>query len=171
MDYSFGQQEAEAAYKDWGCNCGPAALAFALQVKLDAVRNSIPGFDKKRYTSPTMMAAALANLGRAVEIVPAKDVAPRGPVAVLFHKRPALVRVQWCGPWTMDGANPKWAYRQTHWIACWLDTQGPHAHLVFDVNGGIRSFEDWQAEIVPALTSLYKRANGEWFPTHIWRLV
>ncbi len=165
-DYPFTEADARRAYEEWHCNCGPSALAFALRLPLGAVRHAIPGFEEKRYTSPTMMKAALANLGRQF------DAAPCGlavALANLFHERMALVRVQWTGPWTAPGANPRWAYRQTHWVATWRD-DGSGTDWVFDVNGGIASFGRWQGEIVPLLTKATPRADGGWHPTHIWRL-
>lgn len=182
-DYSFTEEEARAAYEEWGCNCGPSALAFALQVKLESVRYAIPGFEEKRYTSPTMMKAALQNLGKNFVSMPVHDIAKIVPVAVpispavaMFHREISLVRVQWSGPWTQPNVNPKWAYRQTHWIAAWrlkdFGQEGGMMQLerVFDCNGGIRTFASWVEEIVPSLIATYPRADGGWFPTHVWRL-
>lgn len=63
MKYPFTEAEFKAASDAWGCNCGPSALAFATQKSLEAARHAIPGFEAKRYTSPTMMRDALAFLG------------------------------------------------------------------------------------------------------------
>jgi hypothetical protein len=171
IDYPFTEADVQRAAEDWGCNCGPAALAFALQVPLDRVRGAIPGFEQKRYTSPTMMRAALDGLG--VRFAPA----PTGLAvarANMFDGRTALVRVQWEGPWTAPGAHPKWAYRQTHWVATWLAAtrrnESDRTRMVFDCNGGIRPFGQWEREIVPAIVATIPRANGEWFPTHVWRI-
>ena len=160
--YPFTEEESEAAWKEWNCNCGPAALAFALQVNLDAVRGSIPGFEEKGYTSPTMMKQALANLGRQCRERPTGE--PH-----LFCPEIALVRVQWTGPWTAKDANPKWAYRATHWICCWRERD--FGSLVFDINGGISSFARWRLDIVPAIVASIKRADGGWYATHVWEVV
>jgi hypothetical protein len=160
MNYPFTEAEMQAAADEWNANCGPSALAFALQIPVARVRGTIPGFEEKGYTSPSMMRAALQGMG--VRFVAA--VADREE---MFRAAPALVRVQWTGPWTKPGANPKWAYRQTHWIAAWRDGI---QDKVFDCNGGIRAFSSWETEIVPLLTKTYPRADGGWFPTHIWRL-
>lgn len=170
MDYSsypFTQAEMESASDEWGCNCGPSALAFALGVKPDRVRWSIPDFDSKRYTSPTMMRQALKNVEQAFSAIEA----PRDPAELtrFLDHRIALVRIQWTGPWTAPGQNPKWAYRITHWIAAWLKNPGRFPY-VFDCNGGMRDFASWEQLIVPALTSQIKRADGGYFPTHVWRL-
>lgn len=160
VDYPFTEEEARAAYDEWNCNCGPTALAFALQCPLENVRHAIPGFAEKHYTSPTMMRQALQNLSVPFESMPAGQ-------GLVFWDDFSLVRIQWTGPWTAPGANPKWAYRQTHWICTWRDANGPG---LFDVNGGIMGLERWKTEIVPLLTATYLRADGGWFPTHIWRL-
>ena len=54
--YTFTQADSQRAFDEWGANCGPNALAFALQTSLDAVKGQIPEFEKRRYTSPSMMA-------------------------------------------------------------------------------------------------------------------
>lgn len=165
LTYPFTEADAQRAYDEWGCNCGPSALAFALQVPLEAMRHLIPNFDERRYTSPTMMKAAL----RAARVAFQDCPLTRGE---MFHFSlrgvvPALVRVQWTGPWTEPGANPKWAYRYTHWITAYTDGV---RHLVFDVNGGARTMKSWETEIVPSLIESIPRASGGWFLTHIWRL-
>jgi hypothetical protein len=167
ITYPFTEQEMTAASQEWGCNCGPSALAFALQKPLNAARHAIPGFDQKRYTSPMMMKAALAFLDREFVAVKAPHRVPQD-VEPVFAGPMSLVRVQWTGPWTAPGANPKWAYRQTHWIAAWAERGVP---LVFDCNGGIRGFTSWESEIVPLILKLYPRADGGWFFTNVWRLL
>jgi hypothetical protein len=177
LTYPFTQEDFQQAYEEWGANCGPSALAFVLKLPIAAVRHRIPSFEERRYTSPTMMAVALRNLGREYcEVLkqgPAVRLSDRDLSRVMFANQTALVRVQWSGPWTNPGVNPRWAYGHTHWIATWLDiTSRNHStrtRMVFDCNGGIRSYENWQREIVPVLTK-YPRANGDWFPTHVWRL-
>lgn len=165
--YPFTEDEFWAAVEEWGCNCGPSALAFALQIPLDEIRGLIPDFETKGYTSPTMMKAALKTRGVAFDDVPAPSRLVYGPRS-MFHDRIALVRIQWTGPWTAPGSNPRWAYGRTHWICAWL---GPNAAgLVFDCNGGAMPFDRWKREIVPALTASYKRADGGWYLTHVWRL-
>jgi hypothetical protein len=175
LDYPFTEDEARTANSEWGCNCGPAALAFALQVPLDKVRAALAptGFEQRRYTSPTMMREALANLGQDFDAVRnPSGFADRGR-AVMFARQMALVRIQWTGPWTADGKTQKWAARQTHWICCWADAhdvwQGGR-RLVFDINGGMRTFDSWEREIVPLIVAEYPRADGGWYPANVWRL-
>ena len=168
-DYPFTEQQMQAASDEWGANCGPAALAFALRIGIDVVRGKIPGFEEKRYTSPTMMKAGLENLGfKYIAVTCPGNDNPR--IAAMFANEIYLVRVQWTGPWTAPGASPKWAYRQTHWIATWMGVGLAHKiPMVFDCNGGIMTHEAWRNNIVPLLTSQCPRADGGWFPTHVWR--
>ncbi len=165
-DYPFTQEDSKRAFDEWGANCGPNALAFALGISLDDVRGKIPQFEERHYTSPSMMDAALKALGVEVFRVqkPHRDW--------MCSDAMALVRIQWTGPWTKPGANPKWAYRQTHWIATWnTDANHPFGEpMVFDVNGGIALMQNWEQQIVPALVAMYPRADGGWFPTHVWEV-
>ena len=169
LDYPFTEAQMDAAAKEWGCNCGPSALAFALQISLDQVRPLIPDFEKKGYTSPTMMKAALSAARREWHAAKALEFA-------MFASAPALVRIQFTGPWTETGANPRWAYHRTHWITCWsllrvlAGSTRMSESWVFDCNGGVRSFSSWKKEILPILVASYSRADGGWYPTHVWRL-
>jgi hypothetical protein len=163
LDYPFTEAEMREANRTWHANCGPAALAFALQVPLAGVRYAIPDFERKRYTTPTMMRAALDALGVRVTAIPSGLAVW---MANLFGP-PAVVRVQFTGPWTAPGANPRWAYRHTHWVATWREGVG---QFVFDVNGGLRSASSWQTDILPVLANAIPRADGGWHPTHIWRV-
>lgn len=174
ISYSYSSEELQRAYDSWGCNCGPGALAIALQTTPDAVRPFIPGFDAKRYTSPTMMKAALNALVTAAGWesipLPAKGAADH---PLLFDESPALVRIQFTGPWTAPGMNPRWAYGHTHWVCCWQDVHTEtHERLpwVFDVNGGITTFRFWRLQVLPEIIKGIKRADGDWYATHCWRL-
>jgi len=166
LKYPFTESDSKHAYAEWGANCGPNALAFALQIPLSQVRGKIPGFEQKHYTSPTMMAEALAGFGQAYLAAPKSETSKE---SMFCGNSPSLVRIQWHGPWTAVGANPKWAYRQTHWICTYM-VHG-QAAMVFDVNGGVRGYQSWRDEIVPLLVANTPRASGGWHPTHIWRIV
>lgn len=152
--YPFTQDQAQEAYDQWGCNCGPAALAFALQSSLDHAHALIPGFDDKKYTSPSMMSHAVTMAKRAFDSMPT-SVPEGNDLSPMFSTRFSLVRIQWTGPWTAPGANPKWAYRQTHWIATWEDFTLPMVFKPIDdplplLKGGgldwsgVRSVEVWR---------------------------
>ncbi|MGD9645681.1 MAG: hypothetical protein AB7U73_08210 [Pirellulales bacterium] len=160
MKYPFTQDEAREAHEAWGCNCGPTALAFALQTTLDEARVAIKHFDERRYTSPTMMREAIAALGRT--FIPCRAPLERD----LFHDRVALVRIQWTGPWTQP-APRKWAARYTHWIVTWLD--GVRLSI-FDVNSGMVDFVHWRTKTAKAITDTINNADGGWYPSNIWRL-
>ena len=169
--YTFNEADARAAHEEWGCNCGPTALAFALQVKLGAVRHAIPKFAERRYTSPTMMAAALEFLQQPFTAVRAglKHAGTNNAAAIdqMFRGPLTLVRIQWTGPWIVKGKPQRWAARQTHWIATWSERG---VYLVFDVNGGIQGLSRWEVETVPAIVATIKNADGGWYPQNIWRL-
>lgn len=174
----FTEADADEASRQWGCNCGPGALAAILGKPLHAVRAACEasGFATRGYMSPTMMKAALASLGvhwhaRTV------DAFTLGGLAFPNH---GLARIQWEGPWTNAGANPKWAYRFTHWVASWkrLGADVPVADavlsqlspVVFDINGGVMSLDDWESDVVPLITASIPRADGDWHVTHCWEV-
>src|SRR3954469_593669 len=101
--YTFNEEQARAAHEEWGCNCGPTALAFALQITLDAVRGKIPHFAERRYTSPTMMRDALHSFERRFLPIAAglRNAGKNNARAVelMFAGPVTLVRIQWTGPW------------------------------------------------------------------------
>jgi hypothetical protein len=149
--------EADAAYEAWGCNCGPGAIAAITNMRLDDLRPLLGDFEAKRYTNPTLMWEILDRTGRQWRKI--------GKAWPTF----GLARIQWEGPWTEPGVNPKAAYRQTHWVASWKHHE--RGHGIFDINmtgngTGWASFADWEREIVPAIVQSIPRANGKWFVTH-----
>lgn len=162
----FTLADLERANDEWGCNCGPGALAAICDLTLDEARRHIVGFDTKRYTSPTMMFSALQSVGRPWQRVQTSQLSG----AAAHMPWWGLCRIQWHGPWTAEGANPRWAYRQTHWIGA-AKRKLDGAIGVFDVNAmgngtGWCSLEDWSAVVAPSLTSNIKRATGGWHITH-----
>jgi hypothetical protein len=164
----FTLADLERASADWGCNCGPAALAAICGLTLDEARAHLQGFDDKRYTNPTMMFAALNSVGRPWQRVRTSELSG----AAAHMPWLGLCRIQWQGPWTATGANPRWAYRHTHWIgAAKRKTDGGIG--VFDVNcvheapgSGWVSLQDWTNTIAPHLTRDIPRATGGWHITH-----
>lgn len=159
----FTEAQFHFANQVWGCNCGPSALAFATEETLLAVKANLPDFDKRRYTNPTMMRQAIYNLGWTFDAV-------RAPQLEHVHsERVSLVRIQWLGPWT----TPKptlWASRWTHWIATYVDDKQPdQGRMVFDCNGGERSWDSWLAKIAPLLIGAVKNCTG-FRPANVWRL-
>ena len=163
VTYPFTEDEARAANEEWGCNCGPTALAFALQTTLEAARYAIQDFAVRRYTSPTMMREAIRELKRDFLAVPAGSsragVNNAKAIDAMFFGPMTLVRIQWTGPWIVDGKPQRWAARQTHWIATWTERG---VQIVFDCNGGIQGFWQWETEIVPLIVASVNRADGGW---------
>ena len=150
-------READAAFDAWGCNCGPGAIAAIMGMTLDDVRPHMGDFEQKRYTNPTLMWETLDRIGR-----PWRKIGKAWPVF-------GLARIQWEGPWSEPGANPRWGYRQTHWVASWkTEARG---HGIFDINAtgngtGWCSFEHWRDVLVPHIVAHVPRANGKWHVTH-----
>jgi hypothetical protein len=162
----FTQDDLQRAHDEWGCNCGPAALAAILGLTLDEAKLHVgEEFQRKRYTNPTLMFDALKRSG-------AKwGAAGLGRyISRLNWPRYGLARIQWEGPWTQPGVPLKARYRQTHWVGA--HTVGAGNIGVFDVNAmangtGWCSLEDWQSDIVPwILKECVPRANGKWHITH-----
>lgn len=161
----FTYEDAERAYDEWNCNCGPAALAAVLGMTLDAVRPLIPGFEQKGYTNPTMMFEALKQAPCLFHCIYRGDE----PHEVFWCDR-GLMRVQWSGPWTKPGVPMAARYRATHWVG--LRSSEDLGHEVFDVNamcvGGWLPFKEWSEQLVPwLLREVHPKADGRWWPTHI----
>ncbi len=152
----FTLDDGQRAADDWGANCGPGALAAALDKTLDEVRPFLGDFETKRYTNPTLMLDSLRRLGVAWRLT--TDPWPRR----------GLVRIQWEGPWTAAGVPIRVRYRQTHWVAA-ASVDGEVA--IFDINclcvGGWVSLQEWSVRVVPwLLRECVPKANGKWHSTH-----
>jgi hypothetical protein len=170
----FTASDVDRASWDWLCSCGPAALAAICDLTLDEVkphfRPAFPG-----YTNPGRMFEALRRTGRKYAAIGADSgFSPTWPSY-------GLARVQWHGPWTAPGANPRWAYTHTHWVGvCRLQladgTEDPNCVCVWDVNqlsdapagetAGWAPLSWWAGVLVPKLTAEIKRTNGGWHITH-----
>jgi len=101
--------DIDEAGEAWGANCGPTALAAALELRhVERVRPYLGEF--KGFMAPRDMLAALGEAG--VSVTVEKIIRRRTP-----WPRYGLVRVQWEGPWCDEGVDPRAAYRYTHWIA------------------------------------------------------
>jgi hypothetical protein len=159
---AFTLDDVEAANDAWGANCGPASLAVACALTLDEVRPHMGDFERKGYTNPTLMAAALDSVGRAWRAA-GTDAWPRF----------GLVRIQWEGPWTAPGVPMRVRYRQTHWIVAALSAS--RGVGVFDVNAMVNgtgwcTVADWERVVVPFILDQYPRASGGWHRTHVWEV-
>lgn len=164
-EIKFDDADIATANATWGCNCGPAAIAASLGKTLDDVRPVVEaeGFSSKRYMNPTMVGNAIRRLGAKIG----------SSVGNAKFPRLGIARIQWTGPWTAPGANPKWGYHYTHWIATWLMEAGvnPNWFCIFDVNGGLTNQDDWERRIVPDLTRQISRADGRYIVTHRWEVM
>jgi hypothetical protein len=160
----FNLADAERAADVWGCNCGPGALAAIMGLTLDEVLAHLSGFEKKGYTNPTMMIDALDRIGVRWR---ARGLASNVPK--LDFPKYGLARIQWEGPWSARGMNPRWGYRHSHWIGA--------AHSggeigIFDINcinngSGWVALREWCDVVVPfILREAVPRADGKWHITH-----
>lgn len=159
----FSMADADRAFAVWGANCGPGAIAAIAGLTLDELRPHMGDFEMKHYTNPTLMWQVLRSLGIGYK------------VNRLGHwPNYGLARIQWHGPWTEPGANPRWAYRQTHWVGARRD--GSMAVEVFDINamqvGGWISLDVWRTRVVPwLLREAVPRASGGWSIAHTVEIV
>jgi hypothetical protein len=159
----FTLADMHAANAEWGCNCGPSALAAITDMTLEEVRPHMGDFEAKHYTNPTLMFAALDSTERRWSRVQPPRNAP------LTWPSYGLARIQWAGPWTKPGAPAAARYRQTHWVGAW--TTVIRGIGVWDVNAlgngsGWSVLADWQRVLVPLITSEIPHASGGWHITH-----
>lgn len=159
----FSDADLERANREWGCNCGPGAIAAICGLTLDQLRPHMGDFESKNYTNPTLMWQILDRIGARWRR--SRETWPRW----------GLVRVQWDGPWTAPRVPARAAYRHTHWIGACSAADGRVG--IFDVNAfangtGWCALEDWERVIVPyILEECVPRANGKWRPTHVVEVV
>lgn len=155
-------ETAQRAHDEWGCNCGPGAIAAVCGLTLDEVRPHMRDFERKRYTNPTLMWSALRSLGVRFSFR-SGDLGRQWP-------RYGLARIQWEGPWTRPGVPVRAAYGRTHWIG--VDARSANDVGIFDINAmgngsGWCALEEWADVIVPwILRECVPRADGGWHITH-----
>lgn len=153
----FSLQDLVDAWDEWGCNCGPTAVAAITGLTLRNVRAHSFEFEQKGYTNPRLMYKILDALGITWEKIEADQFPAYG-----------LARVQWEGPWTMPGVSWMARQRHTHWVgSCSTCLE----RLIFDVNamcvGGWISETEWRRDMVPWLLGQCEpQANGRWHLTH-----
>lgn len=156
MKPRFTKEDADRAHDEWGANCGPGALAAILHMTLDEVRPHMGDFERKHYTNPSLMNAALRSIGW-----------PWHKIGAIWPEY-GLVHVQWEGPWTDPGVPMRARYRYTHWIGA---HQTPRSIGIFDINcmnngTGWCSLDDWISTIAPFLMEQYPRSTKKWHITH-----
>ncbi len=153
----FTRDDAQRSHDAWGCNCGPAALAAAMNMTLDEIRPHMGAFEKRGYTNVTNMREAIASAGGRI----AQDYRRNWPPIGI-----GLVRIQWGGPWIINGKTARWAATATHWVAT-VRTRESFLY-VFDINSGLRIVDQWESETVPRIVASIKRADGTWNISHSW---
>ena len=157
----FTLNDAQRAADEWGCNCGPGAVAGILGISLDDAKPHLGDFATKRYTNPTLMWSILRSLG-------VKFSYRGGHLGTENWPSYGLARIQWEGPWTKEGVPRAAAYRHTHWVGA---RRAPGRTDIFDVNamcvGGWVPLAEWGGSLVPwLLAEVAPRANGAWHITH-----
>ncbi len=97
----FTPPDVDAAYDAWGATCGPCALAAALGVPVEAVRDAVskPSSEAERGSEfPGYM--GIGDIRRAVQRMGASIGEQRRPFEGFLPKTPWLVMVNWIGPWS-----------------------------------------------------------------------
>ena len=159
----FDAADADRAAEEWGCNCGPAAVAAVCGLTLDEVRPHLHEFERKRYTNPLLMYRILDSVGAKWTKTTNRGILP------LYWPGFGLARIQWHGPWTAPGVPHQAAYRHTHWVG---SMRGITDIGIFDVNAlangtGWVSVGGWSSVLVPMiLEACEPKADGEWSITH-----
>ena len=160
----FDVEAADAAYKEWGFNCGPAALCAVLGMRPEELRPYLGDFEKKKYLNPKLMYEVLSKFDNI-----RYSTKYRGDVPCAFPEiYYSLVRVQWGGPWTRQGVPLPARQRHTHWVAMQYFLKP----FVFDINaiccGGWICFKEWEKTMMPWLA---RQCVPEWdgviWPTHV----
>lgn len=157
---AFSEDDANRAYEEWGCNCGPGALAACLGWTLDEVRPHLATFDAKRYLSGPAMGVAIASTGHRYFATLLDNDTNGFPT----H---GLALIQFHGPWLNPGVPYAARLKATHWIASKWNLGN---HYIFDINGGWLAFDEWNRDLVPQLVEATKRATGEWSVDRSWEV-
>jgi hypothetical protein len=155
----FTPEDLYKASQEWSCNCGPTSLAVALGITLDLAHWAIPHFDKRHYTSCTMMVHALRRLGSKFGHIMSQDSDIPWPSY-------GMARIQWAGPWTEPGVPLFARARHSHWVATVM-LVGREDRGVYDCNDPHWTlFEDWEQIIVPhIIKECEPEGNGSWWLT------
>ncbi len=156
----FTRDEAQRAADEWGMNCGPGAIAAVLGLTLDEVRPHMQDFERKHYSNPKLVFAALRSLG------------VKWWYTDMVWPELGLVRIQWEGPWTMPAVPRRARYRHTHWIGARRVGEHVWNTEIFDINcisaGGWVSLREWTEQVVPwLLRQCEPKAFGGWHQTHV----
>jgi len=165
----WNKRDAETAVKQWGFNCGPAALCAVTGLTPQEIRPHLVGFESKGYTNPTLMLSALESLH--VPFVRTYRSDSPGPLPIV---RFGLIRIQWGGAWTKPGVPMRVRYRKTHWAA--LRNNSTEA---FDINAlaagaGLVWLPqvDWSTFLIPlVMRECCPKGDGTWWVTHVLEIL
>ena len=145
----------------WGANCGPMSLAAVLRLGIvEGARELVQPF--RGFMSPTDMYQAVKRAeSRGLCKFLGRGTIGRGdpdPWPTL-----GLVRIQWIGPWCDPGANPRAAYRYTHFVAVKHLEEPGHCTMIYDATPNrwlpLWLWSKWCTSLLP------KRATG-WAPVN-----
>lgn len=169
LPVTISLEDANHAHDEWGCNCGPAALAAIMGLTLDQVRPLMGDFEHKRYTNPTLMFASLDRAGAKWKCQKLGSGFGIDKIDHLSFPKFGVARIQWEGPWTKPSVPIRVRYRHTHWVGA---QQGIAGVGIFDINCchngcGWTPFEAWRDVLVPWLLDVCEPgADGRWHITH-----
>ncbi len=173
----FTLDDAIAASKEWGFNCGPAALCALLDKPPKFLREELPDFYRGYcFMNPSIMFETLQRLTgrhfsgwrqtyRSDPPMRLNRLPEPGAVCEGFMPKltSGLMRVQWGGPWLGARVPIQARYKFTHWIAVAGDE-------VFDINaiaaGGWLMRSEWRDEVVPFILEGIKRSDKTFHITH-----
>jgi hypothetical protein len=165
----FTGRDIEASYRAWKCTCGPVALAVVFDLTLDEVRPLV-GADYRGWMNPTQMEQAILRAGgQFSERDRSRLYRPTGPnqygcPIMALH---GITRIQFAGPWTAPMADPREAYRFTHWVAS--VPVGDGYSMACDNNYGFMNLGEFFRNM-KELSSQVPRGSGEWWPTHVYEI-
>lgn len=159
----FNAVDLQRAYNDWGCNCGPSALAACCRLDLIQAKRAARMFARKKYMNPADMHAAL----KAVRMRVTTEHCDGGTELDIYPAH-GLCLIQWGGPWVSDKYNSRWASCHTHWIASKLIEE---TRWIFDINQfGWKSIEDWSEKTLPLLLAGDSLRDGTYWLKHSWEV-
>jgi len=162
----FTPADSEAAYRAWGFNCGPAAIAAALGLTPSSVRPFL-GEDWRGFMSPTEVENAVARAGWLPLRAHRCPERPAPGQMVTYPSGSGIVRVQFDGPWCDRGVPIGARYQRTHYAASHEDEAG--RMWVFDVNAeDWMDLGRWREKLIP---SLFPPKTTGWWVSHAWKLV
>ena len=159
----FGAPCYFKAMNEWGCNCGPGALAAMTISSLDQARlalsrcGDIKGFDECGHTKETLMKVGLERLSFSI----------RENKSNVWPKY-GLVRVVWHGPWNDYGKGNFWPPHHSHWVGSVMTHEGL---MIFDINaivvGGFINMAFWEDVVIPDILKDID-ADGSWTMLESW---